>query len=246
MVTFYATGYKIENPTLSEAPKFSRIEFRHLDNPNIVYITTFDYSHPQNTKTNTVLYSEVTNNYVQVETPYEVANDPLKILTNIPSPSFYANNEVLTHDLKSSKNWFSRNKVKTVSYFSSKYSTSLRRQELWTYWRANKIEGVFARNLDEHILREEKVLKKYWEYRDHGDKEKAVESLTKVKHILDVILVVTDRPTTRTNMHLKYSDLEILGTGGDGTEIGRQSEGEQDNTILSVMNLDSGTWPTGG
>jgi len=246
MVTFYATGYKIENPTLSEAPKFSRIEFRRLDNPNVVYITTFDYSHPQNTKTNTVLYSEVTNNYVQVETPYEVANDPLKILTNIPSPSFYANNEVLTHDLKSRKDWISHNKVKTISYFSSKYSTSLRRQELWTYWRSNKIEGVFARNLDEHILREEKVLKQYWEYRDQGDKEKAVESLTKVKHILDVILVVTDRPTTRTNMHLKYSDLEILGTGGDGTEVGRQSETEQDQTILSVMNLDSGTWPTGG
>ncbi|KAG4091660.1 hypothetical protein H8356DRAFT_1051129 [Neocallimastix lanati (nom. inval.)] len=246
MVTFYATGYKIENPTLSEAPKFSRIEFRRLNNPNVVYITTFDYSHPQNTKTNTVLYSEVTNNYVQVETPYEVANDPLKILTNIPSPSFYANNEVLTYDLKSRKDWISHNKVKTISYFSSKYSTSLRRQELWTYWRANKIEGVFARILDEHLLREEKVLQKYWEYRDHGEKDKAVESLTKVKHILDVILVVTDRPTTRTNMHLKYSDLEILGTGGDGTEVGRQSETEQDQTILSVMNLDSGTWPTGG
>ncbi|ORY54778.1 hypothetical protein LY90DRAFT_702190 [Neocallimastix californiae] len=167
MVTFYATGYKIENPTLAEAPKFSRIEFRRLNNPNVVYITTFDYSHPQNTKTNTVLYSEVTNNYVQVETPYEVANDPLKILTDIPSPSFYANNEVLTHDLKSRKGWISHNKVKTISYFSSKYSTSLRRQELWTYWRANKIEGVFARNLDEHLLREEKVLQKYWEYRDH-------------------------------------------------------------------------------
>jgi glycosyltransferase involved in cell wall biosynthesis len=246
MVTFYATGYKIENPTLNEDPKFSRIEFRRLNNPNVVYITTFDYSHPQNTKTNTVLYSEVTNNYVQVETPYEVANDPLKILTNIPSPSFYANNEVLTHGLNSRKDWFSHNKVKCISYFSAKYSTSLRRQELWTYWRANKIEGVFARNLDEHLLREEVVLKKYWNYRDRGNKEKAVESLTKVKHILDVILVVTDRPTTRTNMHLKYSDLEILGTGGDGTEVGRQSETEQDDTILSVMNLDSGTWPTGG
>jgi len=246
MVTFYATGYKIENPTLNEDPKFSRIEFRRLNNPNVVYITTFDYSHPKNTKTNTVLYSEVTNNYVQVETPYEVANDPLKILNNIPSPSFYANNEVLTHNLKSRKDWLSHKKVKRVSYFSAKYSTSLRRQELWTYWRSNKIEGVFARIFDEHLLREEKVLKKYWDFRDKGNKEKAVESLTKVKHILDVILVVTDRPTTRTNLHLKYSDLEILGTGGDGTEIGRQSETEQDETILSVMNLDSGTWPTGG
>ena len=246
MVTFYATGYKIENPTLSEDPKFSRIEFRRLNNPNVVYITTFDYSHPQNTKTNTVLFSEVTNNYVQVETPYEVANDPLKILSGIPSPSFYANNEVLTYKLKSRKEWISHKKVKRISYFSAKYSTSLRRQELWTYWRANKIEGVFARDFDEHLLREEKVLKKYWKYRDRGNKTKAVEALTKVKHILDVVLVVTDRPTTRTNLHLKYSDLEILGTGGDGTEIGRQSETENDDSILPVMNLDSGTWPTGG
>jgi glycosyltransferase involved in cell wall biosynthesis len=246
MVTFYATGYKIENPTLSEDPKFSRIEFRRLNNPNVVYITTFDYSHPQNTKTNTVLFSEVTNNYVQVETPYEVANDPLKILSGIPSPSFYANNEVLTYKLKSRKDWISHKKVKRISYFSAKYSTSLRRQELWTYWRANKIEGVFARDFDEHLLREEKVLKKYWKYRDRGNKAKAVEALTKVKHILDVVLVVTDRPTTRTNLHLKYSDLEILGTGGDGTEIGRQSESENDDSILPVMNLDSGTWPTGG
>jgi len=246
MVTFYATGYKIENPTLNEDPKFSRIEFRRLNNPNVVYITTFDYSHPQNTRTNTVLFSEVTNNYVQVETPYEVANDPLKILSGIPSPSFYANNEVLTYKLKSKKDWISHKKVKRISYFSAKYSTSLRRQELWTYWRANKIEGVFARDFDEHLLREEKVLKKYWKYRDSGNKNKAVEALTKVKHILDVVLVVTDRPTTRTNLHLKYSDLEILGTGGDGTEIGRQSESENDDSILPVMNLDSGTWPTGG
>jgi glycosyltransferase involved in cell wall biosynthesis len=137
-----------------------------------------------------------------------------------------------------------------------------------------------------------------------GYRNKAREDLQKEKEALDIILVVNDIPTIRSNLHLRFSDLAILATGGDATEISsskdlvvQKARSDADNhsisyfstishsrskinrpnvsilsinpnrphtihinddnsnsnsnsssndDILDVVNLDSGTWPTGG
>jgi len=245
MVTYFAAGWRIDNTTSGSSPKFSRVEFRRLDQQKQVYITEFDYSHPQHTRLNTILLNQETGMSIPISTPTEVAQDPLKLLPRLPPSSFYVYNELLTHDLKSRTTGFLSRQGRHKYIYAAPFGTTRGRQELWTYWRANKIEGVFARDVDEHLLREEPVLKNYWRARDRGKKEEAQASLMEFKEILDVILVVSDNPTTRTNLHIKFSDLDALGTGGDGVRVGRQSV-RQDNEILPVMNLDSGTWPTGG
>ncbi|ORX73474.1 UDP-Glycosyltransferase/glycogen phosphorylase [Anaeromyces robustus] len=245
MVTYFAAGWRIDNTTSGSSPKFSRVEFRRLDQQKQVYITEFDYSHPQHTRLNTILLNQETGMSIPISTPTEVAQDPLKLLPRLPPSSFYVYNELLTHDLKSTTKGFLSRQGRHKYIYAAPFGTTRGRQELWTYWRANKIEGVFARDVDEHLLREEPVLRNYWKARDRGKKEEAQASLMEFKEILDVILVVSDNPTTRTNLHIKFSDLDALGTGGDGVRVGRQSV-RQDNEILPVMNLDSGTWPTGG
>ncbi|KAI8803161.1 hypothetical protein BJ742DRAFT_652691, partial [Cladochytrium replicatum] len=130
-------------------------------------------------------------------------------------------------------------------------STARCRQELWTYWRNGKLAGCFARDFDEAILRLEPSLQKYWTYRDIGDLKSAQRELTDNKVTLDVVMIVADRPTTRSHLHIRVSDLYSLGCGGDANEVSSQMFSHLDkraevNELLHVLNLDSGTWPTGG
>lgn len=90
-------------------------------------------------------------------------------------------------------------------------------------------------DIDEMFLREEPILKKYWQYRDHGNEEYAQleieENLVSISH-----LVVRDTPNTRTHLQMRISDLQGLGCGGDSSEITTvdKSSDEQDRDILQV------------
>ncbi|KAJ3387420.1 hypothetical protein HDU84_000807 [Entophlyctis sp. JEL0112] len=114
-----------------------------------------------------------------------------------------------------------------------------------------KIPAVFARDFDEKILRKEAALQKYWRKLNVGNVQSARAVLEEDKELLNNVLQVTDRPAARTRLKIRYSDLLIMGSGGDSEVIaafdqitaGQQSESSD---ILNAICLDSGTWPTGG
>jgi len=299
MVVYYAEKWRNDDFARNIPPKLKKVHFCRLNDPLTEYVTEYDYSHPQHVKSKTVMLSKDSKfNPVSVPTPPEVADDPYFLLQRHPPQSFYIINELLTYRLKESKSFSPFSKISKNSYYAEPFSTARSRQELWSFWRAGNVAGVFARDIDEDILRKEKILKPYWKHRDMGYREKAREDLQKEKQALDVILVVNDIPTIRSNLHLRFSDLAILATGGDATEISSSKDlvvqnakataanrsmsyfstishsrskvfkpnvtllsinrnhttvtinDEENNNIndeiLDVVNLDSGTWPTGG
>ncbi|KAL6600676.1 hypothetical protein LY90DRAFT_233293 [Neocallimastix californiae] len=305
MVVYYAEKWRNDDFDKAIPPKLKEVHFCRLFEPQNEYVTEYDYSHPQHVKSKTVLLSKDNKfNPISVPTPKEIADDPYALLSRRPPPSFYCTNELLTYRLKESKSFRLFSKTGKTSYFAEPFSTARSRQELWSFWRAGNIAGVFARDIDEAILRKEKTLKSYWKHRDMGYRNKAREDLQKEKEALDIILVVNDIPTIRSNLHLRFSDLAILATGGDATEISsskdlvvQKARSDADNhsisyfstishsrskinrpnvsilsinpnrphtihinddnsnsnsnsssndDILDVVNLDSGTWPTGG
>jgi len=295
MVVYYAERWRNDDFGKDIPPKLKEVHFCRLDDPQTEYVTEFDYSHPQHVKNKTVMLSKDSKfNPVSVPTPKEVADDPYFLLQRRPPQSYYFSNELLTSRLKESKSFSPFSKTSKHSYYAEPFSTARSRQELWSFWRAGNLAGVYARDIDEDILRKENSLKSYWKHRDMGYREKARKDLQKEKEILDVILIVNDIPTIRSNLHLRFSDLAILATGGDATEISSSkdlvvqnaknyaashsisyfstishsrskvvkpnvtllsinrghtvtiSEDEGNDDILDVVNLDSGTWPTGG
>eukprot|EP00833_Pecoramyces_ruminatium_P007726 jgi/Orpsp1_1/1181758/evm.model.c7180000078477.1 len=220
MVVYYAEKWRNDDFGKGVPPKLKEVHFCRLTDPQNEYVTEFDYSHPQHVKNKTVLLSKDNKfNPIPVPTPKEIADDPYGILSRRPPQSFYFNNELLTYRLKESKSFHLFSKKDKTSYYAEPFSTARSRQELWSFWRAGNLAGVFARDIDEDILRKEKTLKSYWKHRDMGYREKARKDLLKEKEALDVILVVNDIPTIRSNLHLRFSDLAILATGGDATEI---------------------------
>jgi len=295
MVVYYAEKWRNDDFGKEIPPKLKEVHFCRLNDPKTEYVTEFDYSHPQHVKNKTVMLSKDNKfNPVPVPTPREISDDPYYLLQRRPPQSYYFSNELLTSRLKESKSFNPFSKTKRHSYYAEPFSTARSRQELWSFWRAGNVAGVFAREIDENILRKENTLKSYWKHRDMGYREKARKDLQKEKEILDVILVVNDIPTIRSNLHLRFSDLAILATGGDATEISSSkdlvvqnaknhaanismsyfstishsrskvakpnvtllsinrghtvniNDVEGNDDILDVVNLDSGTWPTGG
>ncbi|KAJ1551798.1 hypothetical protein HK096_006822 [Nowakowskiella sp. JEL0078] len=223
------------------------------------YHTEFDYSHPQHTEMKThIVYKDKGGFTIPTQTPPEIQDDSWGLLKLSPPRSFYVVNELLTFGLHKdlSLSWmlssFKRSRI--IQYNTIAYSTIRARQELWTIWRTGKLPGCFARDLDEQFLRKNVTLKQYWKLRDLGFKGQACNELTMNKETLDVVLIVADRPTTRSHLHIRFSDLFMLACGGDAPEISsvlikKQAmvAPDQDETeLLQVMNLDSGTWPTGG
>ncbi|KAJ3020098.1 UNVERIFIED_CONTAM: hypothetical protein HDU68_010352 [Siphonaria sp. JEL0065] len=239
-------------------------------------VTRFDYSHPKHVVMTTILasssLSEIFNSTAQeVTTPDDIVrkllslskeslfsyftDDTYGIMNLLPFKSIFDCCELLTknlnsrhhHKLKTSWPFFD---IHFIEYFESPYSTRHQRDMLWASWRAGKIPGVFARIMDQLILRHEPALKNYWNNRFMGRIDKAVQFLEKNRGLFNSILYVADRPTTRTRLQLRFSDLLIMGNGGDSEQIssfdqtGLEISGSEQ--VLEAICLDSGTWPTGG
>ncbi|KAJ3197292.1 hypothetical protein HK101_004773 [Irineochytrium annulatum] len=260
------------------------------------YRTIFDYSHPQHPTMTSVFIRRkssekrmdlASHNEMDlgtammsdpgepVATPIEIRDDHFGLLALNPPPDFQLSAELADAGFKMKRRtkWsivppFVRSVE--VEYRSGACSTLRKREDLWASWRAGKVAGVFAREIDERFLRDEPVLKNYWRYRDRGDTLGARAVLAEQKQALDVCLKVPDRPATRTHLKIRYSDLYMLGVGGDAHQIFSFDEEVVDNKTLgsfftlrkpqpavaqgkvsdgkrlNVMNVDSGTWPTGG
>ncbi|KAI9339110.1 hypothetical protein BDR26DRAFT_862651 [Obelidium mucronatum] len=129
----------------------------------------YDYSHPKHTVTKAVIESSG----LAIATPVEISNDVFGILHLLPFKGVMDSCELLTRDLtplrRKKFSWsYPFIQVDAVDYFSFPYTTRHQRDILWATWRDGKIPGVFARILDQNILRREQKLYQYWMYRFKG------------------------------------------------------------------------------
>ncbi|KAJ3095131.1 hypothetical protein HDU97_007244 [Phlyctochytrium planicorne] len=293
--------------TTDGSPNFAFAEFSRAGEDGF-YRTIFDYSHPQHPTMTSVFVrtsgtrmdlasqnkmdlsmAMVTDPGEPVATPIEVLEDHFGLLSLTPPIDFHLSSELADAGIRSrtKRKWsivppFVRSLQ--IEYVSGPCATLRKREDLWTAWRAGKIPGVFAREIDERFLRAEPILQSYWRHRDWGNIAACRAVLSEQKQVLDVALKVPDRPVTRTHLKIRFSDLYMLGVGGDAHQVfsfddhsknldmdeEKQSKGivstlgrltfgrtlpfasaqvqksKVDGTRLNVMNVDSGTWPTGG
>ncbi|KAJ3029686.1 UNVERIFIED_CONTAM: hypothetical protein HDU68_011402 [Siphonaria sp. JEL0065] len=221
----------------------------------------YDYSHPKHPVTRTVLESVQTANTSlvidseeeEIPSPPEIIDDHFGIMQLIPFKSVFDSCELMTRELNPLRHYEFRRGIPflgltSVEYCSTPYVTRRRRDILWASWRAGKIPGVFARILDQNILRKEPALHQYWIYRFTGRAEQAVHFLEDNRDHLNNVLYVADRPATRTRLQIRFSDLLIMSNGGDSEKISSfdQLSGKDSSDTLEAICLDSGTWPTGG
>ncbi|KAJ3218702.1 hypothetical protein HDU67_004484 [Dinochytrium kinnereticum] len=294
--------------TTDASPNFAFAEFSRGGEDGF-YRTIFDYSHPQHPTMTSVYVRKTASRRMDLaahnemnlslamttdpgehaSTPVEVLEDHFGLLSLTPPTDFHLSSELADAGFRTRKHrkWslvppFVRSVQ--IEYLSGPCATLRKREDLWTAWRAGKIPGVFAREIDERFLRAEPILSTYWRCRDLGNVSAARATLSEQKQVLDVCLKVPDRPVTRTHLKIRFSDLFMLGVGGDahqvfsfdedaknigeseedrskgwGSTLGRLTFGrtmpfssaqvqkrKADGTRLNVMNVDSGTWPTGG
>ncbi|KAJ3415126.1 hypothetical protein HDV05_005534 [Chytridiales sp. JEL 0842] len=262
----YAPSYEV-----GTMPKIWTIEY-HKRSQTKIFRTKYDYSHPKHVVTATVLVNHMGENqhldnfgtlfmHTKVPTPAEIEHDYYGILTMMPPLSIFESSEMLVdcytpHKVRSYHLAWPYVRLQQINYSSSYLDVLSKRTRLWTEWRNNKIPGIFARDLDERILRTEPALHEYWRCRDRGDIVNAQKVLVSRKKHLDNSLYVSDKPTTRTRLQIRYSDLYVLGIGGETSHIASFDQKENmlaaaddekaDMELLNVICLDSGTWPTGG
>ncbi|KAI9346980.1 hypothetical protein BDR26DRAFT_855462 [Obelidium mucronatum] len=232
----------------------------------VTTITKFDYSHPKHVVMKTVLLGgPLSKSFNSLDeespTPIEILEDHFGVMNLLPCKSIFDSCELLTKNLKAhTHREFTPSKwpflkLHSIEYSESPYSTRHQRDILWASWRAGEIPGVLARILDQNILRSESTLRKYWMYRFMGRTNQAVQFLEDNRELFNNVLYVADKPATRTRLQIRFSDLLIMGNGGDSEMISsfEQSSAsvaaevnESREGILEAICLDSGTWPTGG
>ncbi|KAI9346924.1 hypothetical protein BDR26DRAFT_931705 [Obelidium mucronatum] len=213
-------------------------------------IIKYDYSHPKHVVTTAV----VARGKQFFDHLNKRRTTTMKSCDFFHSRAFLTVVKLLTKNLKAHRQYEFRRGwpllgVKSIEYSDTPYATRHQRDALWPAWRAGKMPGVFARILDQNILRNEPELGLYWIYRFTGRAEKAVQFLEENKELFNNILYVADRPATRTRLQIRFSDLLIMSNGGDSENISAfdQVNGTSNTEdTLEAICLDSGTWPTGG
>ncbi|KAJ3039974.1 hypothetical protein HK097_002687, partial [Rhizophlyctis rosea] len=239
------------------------------------YTVKYDYSHPKHVELHTVKYPvDHPFDSITCPTPTIITEDAYGIIFEPSPPTYFESSDFYISGLKSSsfRKWSFRLPLVRLErkwFYDTPYTTLRKRENLWASWRRGELPGVFAMELDERILRDEAVLKPYWRKRDFGDVEGAKMVMRRQRSKLTAELQVTDRPLTRTHLQIRYSDLYVLGVGGDahkiyadveeeqGEDVGRgvrwvrnsvygRSASEEAGKLLQLVNVDSGTWPTSG
>jgi hypothetical protein len=120
------------------------------------------------------------------------------------------------------------------------------RTELWNSWlKSGSLDAVSACWVDEMILREEPLLRKYWKYRGQGRLKKAklalelnldqIVSVIEIEHDVSELCLLLIRP----------SDLYSMGSAKDATEMTTRPDDSFNDTPdrISVIFNDIGCWP---
>lgn len=120
------------------------------------------------------------------------------------------------------------------------------RTELWDHWRkSGALDAIAACWMDELILREEPLLKKYWSARNAGQLTKAKAALdSSIEQIISAIEIEKDVSEVCL-LPIKSSDLYAMGLGRDANQLTmRPADCFKDtDERISVIFNDIGCWP---
>ncbi len=204
-----------------------------------VYESTWFYDHQHHPTITTQL------NGIRVDTPDMILEDWLGVLKKPTNCNFRMDNPLL--DFPSLKtNFFTR--LMRMNVKRSPISTSRARSQLWRAWKNDKyFDGVLTRWLDERLLREEPLLKTYWQRRDRGALTGAEGYIVMHTDAIMASSELSNDISSWTPLAIKLGDLHGFGQGGDALMFTRSQHLQLDtNNSLHVMAVDTGTWPNEG
>jgi hypothetical protein len=230
------------------------------------YITTYTYEHKRDPRMFTELEEHGRREYVSnVPQLFKMEEE---FLTK-PGNLSFDSDDLLGHHrpghvmrmlagVSSAKGTFSKlvSKVASLLPFGISYSsrsivhqdipTWRLRAELWKLWLQTKtLDAVTACWIDELILREEPLLRRYWRMRSTGRLQQAKIALD---NNLDEIVAAIEMPFEVSQtcvLPIKPADLYTMGLGKDATQItNRPDDCYKDTTDrISIIFNDVGCWP---
>ncbi|KAK4223260.1 family 4 putative glycosyltransferase [Podospora fimiseda] len=225
------------------------------------YITTSDYQHRRDPVMMTVVEETETGTRAAVGKAPQVFEHEDLFLQR-PSDAYFENDDLLIQhrqdhvrrlakfcgrkltwtSLISPSAWLYRRKK--VVY--RPVPTWWLRTELWDHWRkSGALDAIVACWMDELILREEPLLKRYWSARNAGQLSKAKAALDScIEQIVSAIEIEKDVSEVCL-LPIKSSDLYAMGLSRDANELTmRPSECFKDtDKRISVIFNDIGCWP---
>jgi glycosyltransferase involved in cell wall biosynthesis len=220
-------------------PSSRVMEATFIEGSNI-YHSRWTYEHRSHPVIKTTL------NGLPADTPPMIRYDWFKVLSKPEKCSFLADDPLLLFDsMKTNFVW----RMLGLNVRTHRISTSIARTCLWEAWKKSKnLDAPTVRWLDELALRSDKTLKPYWRARDWGHFNAATSYLDAQ---CDAVMARTDiNPdiSSWTLLAYKMSDLYSFGQGGDATINTRtqMSQMPDEDDVLHVLAMDTGTWPNEG
>ncbi|VBB79640.1 Putative Glycosyltransferase Family 4 [Podospora comata] len=234
------------------------------------YVTTSDYQHRRDPVMMTVLLSEQGDNTkaAAAAAAAAVAKPPVvfqheELFLQRPNDHYFENDDLLIHHRVDhvrrmarfcghSMSWISV--LNPAAWLYRRQKTIYRpvptwwlRTELWDHWRkgGGVLDAIAACWMDELILREEPLLKKYWSARNAGQLDKAKAALDgSIEQIVSAIEIEKDVSEVCL-LPIKYSDLYAMGLGRDANQLTmRPGDCFRDtHERISVIFNDIGCWP---
>ncbi|KAK4173728.1 family 4 putative glycosyltransferase [Triangularia setosa] len=223
------------------------------------YVTTSDYQHRRDPVMMTVLE--------EGEIKAAVAKPPVvfqheELFLQRPNGHFFENDDLLIHhrvDHVRRMARFCGHKMSWISLLNPaawlyrRQKTVYRpvptwwlRTELWDHWRKSGVlDAIAACWMDELILREEPLLKKYWSARNAGQLDKAKTALdSAIEQVVSAIEIEKDVSEVCL-LPIKYSDLYAMGLGRDANQLTMKPDDcfRDTHDRISVIFNDIGCWP---
>lgn len=119
------------------------------------------------------------------------------------------------------------------------------RTELWRGWLNGTLDAVTACWIDELVVREEPLLRRYWRARDTGNLDAARLALDDgIDQIVSAIELETE-VSELCLLPIRTADLYAMGLGKDATEVTNRPQDCYNDTKdrISVIVNDIGCWP---
>lgn len=228
------------------------------------YTTTLEYQHRRDPTSVTVLETE--NGTTAVAEPPKVCDSDDILLQRPKDHVFHSDDLLIYHGMfqlkrmrkaaraaKSSTGNSIVSSLKLTSLFSwhgrivySPVPTWRVRTELWNHWlKTGSLDAITACWMDEDILRNEPLLKKYWKFRDRGRLAKALEVLDSNINQIFAAIEIETAVSEVCLLPIKTSDLYAMGLGNDATQVTTRPQDCYKDTKdrISVIFTDIGCWP---
>ncbi|KAK4191033.1 family 4 putative glycosyltransferase [Podospora australis] len=226
------------------------------------YVTTSDYQHRRDPVMMTVVEEENGTKTATGKPPvvFDLEHEALFLVR--PSDPYFENDDLLIHhraDHVRRMAKFCGRKLSWVSLLNPavwiyrRKKTIYRpvptwwlRTELWDHWRKSGVlDAIAACWMDELILREEPLLKKYWSARNKGQLDTAKKALeSKIEQIVSAIEIEKDVSEVCL-LPIKSSDLYAMGLGRDANQLTMRPDDcfKDTHDRISVIFNDIGCWP---